>query len=88
MDRYNSKLAIYLARKRGVPNWAITIGQTSYFSCSEAQVDPAWHRHEDRHKAQWREQGFFKFLWLYLKYSRDVGYFNNPFEIDARAHEE
>lgn len=90
-DRYNSRFAAWVGRRCNAPGgWAITIGQTTFYSVSKDEVDadPKWRRHEDRHKAQWKETGFLKFAVLYLWYSHRFGYFGNPFEVDARKAEE
>ena len=88
-DRYSSRFAQLLAFLRGANNWAITLWWATFYSVPKSYVDahPAWRRHENRHKAQWVEQGTFKFLALYLIYTLRYGYTNNPFEVDARAHE-
>jgi hypothetical protein len=36
------------------------------------------------HVKQWKREGAFVFLYKYIKYSFQLGYFNNPFEIEAR----
>lgn len=41
-------------------------------------------RHERVHVAQMRKHGVLKFYALYLWYSIRYGYWNNPFEIEAR----
>ncbi len=87
-DKYNCKVVRWLGRRKGYPNgYAITIGQTTYYSAPEAEVrrDVSWMAHEDRHKWQWREEGFFRFLVMYLWYSYIFGYNENPYEMDARA---
>lgn len=87
MNHYNSKLAKLVGRLNGQQAWAITLGQTTYYSVSKKLVTPEWCRHEDRHKAQYREEGTFKFIVKYLWYLVRYGYYNNPYEIDARRHE-
>lgn len=85
-DKYNQRWVMALAPK-GEPRWAITIGQTAYYSCPESEVDPAWRAHEDEHKRQWRDEGrvvfSLKYLWWQLRY----GYRDNPYEVAARAAE-
>ena len=39
------------------------------------------------HLMQWRQQGVVKFLLLYSWYSLRYGYYQNPFEKEARAKE-
>ena len=36
------------------------------------------------HVKQWKREGAFVFLYKYIKYSFQKGYYNNPFEIEAR----
>lgn len=80
MDKYDQKWVADTFKKT---EWAITIGQTSYFSVPEDQVSAAWHRHEDEHKKQWARDGKVKFLAKYLYYQAKYGYANNPYEIEA-----
>lgn len=86
MDKYNQKWVSKLFNKK---QWAITIGQTTYYSESEEYVnnDPKWQRHEDKHKEQWRRNGYFKFALKYLWYQIKFGYQNNPYEVEARSTE-
>lgn len=44
-------------------------------------------KHEERHLAQIEENGVVKFVLLYLIYLLRYGYYNNPFEVDARSVE-
>jgi hypothetical protein len=44
-------------------------------------------KHELKHVEQYQRLGFIPFLWMYLWYSLKYGYFNNPFEIEAREAE-
>ncbi len=46
--------------------------------------DIGWFEHELCHIRQFQEHGFFRFLWLYLKESWRVGYYNNKYEVEAR----
>ena len=82
-DKYNCRWVKAFALKG--EDWAITIGQTSYFSCPPERVSNRWHKHEDFHKAQWRFESWF--LFKYLWYSAVFGYEKNPFEIAARKAE-
>jgi len=88
MDKYNTWLGKLLAKINGAVGYAITLGQTSYFSCSAADVDARWHKHEDCHKTQWAKDGIFKFAVVYLYYQVRYGYTNNPYEVEARAAEQ
>lgn len=42
-------------------------------------------RHELEHVYQVRRDGFFKFYIKYIWYNFKVGYWNNPYEAEARA---
>lgn len=46
--------------------------------------DEGWLAHELCHIRQFREHGYVRFLWLYLRESMRVGYYNNKYEIEAR----
>jgi len=83
MDIYNSKFPMLFALG-GAKQWAVTIGQTTWYSVPKEQVDDAWRRHEDEHKRQWQEEGRLKFATKYLWYQARYGYQNNPYEIEAR----
>lgn len=90
-NRYHSKFAWVVGLFNLNPSYyAVTIGQTTYYSCDKASVDnrPHWRCHEDRHKDQYTEIGSTtKFLRKYIWATLTKGYKNNPYEIDARAHE-
>lgn len=70
----------------GAKNWAVTLFGTTYYSCPETEVDAKWRRHENKHKAQQKRDGFM-FYPRYLHYMQAYGYYNNPYEIEARAAE-
>ena len=87
MDRYNhwlAKLVVRLNRRKGWKEAAITIGQTAYYSCDESMVDAAWHAHEDEHKRQWKQDGWIKFTWNYLRWAWQYGYEKIPYEVEAQ----
>ncbi len=86
MDIYNSRFARLFALN-GSRDWAITLGQVTFYSTPREQVTPAWRRHEDRHKQQWRRYWYIGFAILYLWYRVLYGYHNHPLEIEARAAE-
>ena len=46
--------------------WAVTWGQTTWWTVAEADVDPAWRRHEDCHKAQYARDGKLRFVCRYF----------------------
>lgn len=69
---------------------AITIGHTIYLhnaTASELLHNKAWLQHELTHVLQFREWGFWPFLYQYLRESLLKGYRNNRFEIAARDME-
>jgi hypothetical protein len=84
MNSYGSKFPLLFA-PAGVTAWAITLGQHTWFSVPEAAVDPAWQRHEDCHKKQWRDEGYLKFASRYLWQLVTKGYQNIDYEVQARA---
>lgn len=68
-------------------NVAMVLGNTIHLSGVDRNAflkDEGWVAHELCHIRQFREHGFFRFLWLYLKESMRVGYYNNKYEIEAR----
>ena len=84
MDKYNHWLA-KLVRVLN-PSWtqcAITLGQTTYYSCYRDEVDAAWRAHEDTHKKQFKRDGWVKFFVLYLWWTMWHGYDFNPYEVEA-----
>ncbi len=71
----------------GKTSVAMVIGQTVHLSgATRAQflANPEWVAHEQVHLRQFREHGFWRFLWLYLRESVRVGYWNNRYEVEAR----
>lgn len=48
---------------------------------------PSWVLHELKHVQQYEQHGVFLFLWKYLLESMRNGYYNNAFEVEARAAE-
>ena len=42
--------------------------------------------HEVAHTHQYKDTGFWKYLYLYFRYNRKYGYWRNPFEIAANRH--
>jgi hypothetical protein len=86
----NSWLAGLAARKMKVDSVALVVGRTIhlYNISSEAfSKSPAWVRHELKHVEQFQRYGLVRFLLLYSWYSFKYGYYNNPFEIEAREAE-
>lgn len=88
MDRYESVIGRLVGKLNRRDPYAITLGQVTYYSCPESQVDARWRRHEDEHKVQWQRDGWVKFACRYVWWSITKGYANNPYELDAVAAEE
>jgi hypothetical protein len=83
-DVFNSPLPRLFAPSWSTP-WAITLGQTTYYSVRQSQVDAAWRRHEDCHKRQWQRDGRLRFLIRYLWQLATKGYNAIDYEVEARA---
>jgi len=82
MDKYSHWLPRIIGL--GCP-WAITLGQTAYYSVPENVVSSGWRQHEDTHKVQWARDGWLKFSIMYVYYLVRRGYRQNPYEIEARG---
>ncbi len=70
---------------------AMVLGNTIYLSGVDRQrfiSDRKWLIHELVHIEQYRKNGFLKFLLLYIFESIRHGYYQNRFEVEARAAEE
>lgn len=68
----------------------MVIGNTIHLhntSAAEFLKDDRWLKHELAHIEQYKKHGVVKFLALYLWYSIKYGYYNNPFEVEAREKE-
>ena len=90
MDKYNHWFAKLLGKLNGSTRYAVTIGQTAYYSVSKEEVEesPKWIRHENEHKRQYAREGIPKFLVKYFYYQVRYGYHMNPYEVGARQAEE
>lgn len=84
MDKYNHWLGKIVAVLKGWEQAAITLGQTTYYSCGQADVGAAWHAHENCHKQQFAREGWCRFLAKYAWWSLTKGYEANPFEVEAQ----
>lgn len=83
-------LARIAAKKLGVSQVALTIGQTIHLCRTpraEFLANERWVKHELAHVEQFRRYGFLRFLGMYLWESVRKGYHQNRFEIEARARE-
>lgn len=68
-------------------NVAMVLGKTIHLSGVNRHSflkDEGWVAHELCHIRQFEEHGFLRFLWLYLRESMRVGYYNNKYEVEAR----
>jgi hypothetical protein len=84
MDAYNSKIAKVFRFFSHSKEYAVTLGQTAYFSCPQEQVPSWWQAHEDEHKKQWERVGKVRFLTRYMWQLVTKGYANIDYEIEAR----
>lgn len=83
-------LARIAAKKLGVSQVALTIGQTIHLCRTprtEFLANERWVKHELAHVEQFRKYGFLRFIGMYLWESVKKGYYQNRFEIEARAKE-
>lgn len=79
-----ARIASFIMRSKGV---AIVFHRTIYlWNVSREQIikDEAYLCHEITHILQYEREGFVKFIFKYLYYSMRFGYYNNPFEVEAR----
>ncbi len=86
-----SFLAFIAAKKLKAKQVAMVIGKTIHLhNTSEEEFlnNRRWFKHELAHIEQYKKYGLLKFLFLYLWYSIKYGYYNNPFEVEARKAEE
>lgn len=86
----NSFFASIAARKLKSKRAAIVFGHTIHLhniSRQQFLADERLMRHEFCHVKQYKENGFFGFLFKYLLESIRNGYTNNRFEIEARQAE-
>jgi hypothetical protein len=87
----HSFLALLAAKKLKVKKVAMVIGKTIHLhntGSEEFLNNKRWLKHELAHIEQYKKHGLLKFLLLYLWYSIKYGYYNNPFEVEARKAEE
>mgnify|MGYP003353008485 CR=1 FL=1 len=91
-DKYNSVFAKFVKWVNLIPAdhvFGITTGpETTRYSAHASEVTDRMRRHEDTHKAQYKEYGSrIKFWVAYFKMNIKYGYANNPFEVAARLAE-
>lgn len=69
---------------------AIVFGDTICLHNTTKQAFEAntpWLRHELKHVQQYRQYGYVRFILFYLLETLQHGYYNNRFEVEARAAE-
>lgn len=88
--RENSWMARFAARRMKAHQLAMVWGTTIHLhntSMEEFLSDQRWLRHELKHIEQFRQHGFLPFLLKYTWECIRKGYYNNRFEVEARAAE-
>jgi hypothetical protein len=86
----NSFIARIAAWKMKSNQVAIVIGNTIHLhntSTEEFKSNKRWLNHELEHIRQYRKYGLVPFITSYLIESLRKGYYNNRFEVEARAAE-
>jgi hypothetical protein len=86
MDKYNHWIGKIFGFFNNSKEYAVTFGQTTYYSCDKFIVDkaPWWKVHEDEHKKQYTTDGWFVFLYRYIWQGLTKGYLSIDYEIEAR----
>ena len=85
-----SNVALIAAKILQAKQVAIVFGKTIYLhNTSQAAFlnNKQWLRHELKHIQQYQRLGFVIFLILYLIETIKHGYYNNKYEVEARAAE-
>ena len=82
-DKYNHWLAKFLSLFQFYKYYAITLGQTTYYSCNKNDIDNSWRAHENKHKEQYARDGWIKFISRYIWQAITKGYYNIDYEIEA-----
>jgi hypothetical protein len=86
----NSWLAKIAAKKLGSNSVAMVLGKTIHLHNStkaEFLQNTRWVKHELCHVRQFKQHGYIGFIAKYLWESLKKGYYNNKFEVEARAAE-
>jgi hypothetical protein len=86
----NAFVAKLAAGNLGTERVAMVIGKKIFLwniSAKDFLNDIVWLRHESAHVKQFKQYGFLKFIFLYLKESFKNGYEKNRFEIEATQME-
>lgn len=88
--RENSGWARLAAFKLGAQQVGLVLGSTIHLhnvSKEDFLANKAWLQHELCHVRQFREHGYVNFLLKYVWESFKKGYYNNKYEVEARAAE-
>ena len=83
-----AKIAAWKLRSSSV---AFVLGNTIHLhnvSREDFLRNGRWVKHELRHIEQFREHGYFPFIWKYLVESIRNGYYKNKYEVEARSAED
>ena len=86
----NSIFARLACYKLGGDRVAFVLGKTIHLhnvTKEDFLKDKKWLRHELCHLQQFKEHGFLTFVWKYVIESARKGYYNNKYEVEARASE-
>lgn len=86
----NSWLAKVAAKKLNVDSVAMVLGKTIHLYGTTKEnflADERWVKHELCHVKQFAANGYVLFTIKYLWESLRVGYYNNRYEVEARAAE-
>jgi hypothetical protein len=87
----NSWIAQFASWKLRSSGCAIVFGRKIFlYNISKQEIlsNQELLRHEVAHVFQWKKYGWFRFPCLYVWYSIKHGYYQNPFEIEARNMEQ
>ena len=87
----NSWLAGIAAKKLRAASVAMVLGNTIHLyntSQEEFLKNENWVKHELCHIEQFRQHGYIGFIVKYLWESIRKGYYDNKFEVEARAAEQ
>lgn len=87
----NSWLAKIAARKLKSHSVAMVLGKTIHLHNTTKEdflKDTRWVKHELCHIKQFEQHGYIGFIIKYLWESIKNGYYNNRYEVEARAAEE
>ena len=88
--KVNSWFAKLAAKKMKAYQLAIVMGNTIHlFNCSKEDFlkNERWLKHELCHVRQFKEHGYYLFIIKYLWEWMRKGYYNNKYEVEARAAE-